>query len=345
LQSLQSCQAKNDSLCRKDLRPQAEDVSIIESDFAGLSAFSLRSDFNQYDDLLTSNKVKQELTPSSRSSETGGAKARFGSVSVSTSYTNTGGYNYWSLAGLGTPTETLRDQTIALDIADFRKRSGEMLPSIAWALAPSSVYLSSFVKETSYQAMAGGPPDRTTGISAGAFWTWNSGNASVNYWNYHLDSGRIGAASYDSAGNGFDATVSTYSSKIGLGAGFSYRQTDNLALLSKAVERGYDAYLSTAYKPRYLPDVVVDGGLGRYEYNSLVFGIDSEATYWSAGLGLDFSKFLSSSEGKPTVMKGGNRAPTAKLFYRYTVTDRGSNGSITPPSDQFVGMMFRASLY
>src|SRR5258708_23056086 len=61
-----------------------------------------------------------------------------------------------------------------------------------------------------------------------------------------------------------------------------------------------------SYKPQHLPDVVVDGGIGRYDYNS--FGAVSDGMYWTATGGLDFSKFIwTPVETKPGV-------PTGNIF-------------------------------
>jgi hypothetical protein len=261
-------------------------------------------------------------------------KLHFGLLSVTTSYTNSK-----RLFGAGPPTETRQDQTIALDLTGLGNQAGVMLPSLIWGLSPSAVYVNSFSKDTPYQTIAE-ETDRTTGISAGASWAWSGGNADVGYWNYSLNSRPIGQP-YNSTGRGFDANIGAYVNAIGFYAGFSYHDTEELASLSNAVDRGQDAYASVSYKPaRYLPDIVVTGSFGRYEYNNFVYGITDDATYWSAALGFDFSKFLLSPlETKPLSTK----LPTAKLFYKYCQTDHTTVGA-TSVSSQFLGMMFRTPL-
>jgi hypothetical protein len=253
-------------------------------------------------------------------------KLHFGLLSVTTSYTNSK-----ALFGAGPPTETQQDQTIALDLTGLRN---------LWSLSPSAVYVNSFVKQTPYQTISFEGTDRTTGISAGASWGWNGGNADVGYWNYSLDSRPTGQP-YNSTGRGFDASLGAYVNAIGFYAGYSYSETEDLAAFSNAITRGQDTYASVSYKPaRYLPDIVVTGSFGRYEYNNFVYGITDDATYWSATLGFDFSKFLLSPlETKPLSTK----LPTAKLFYKYGQTDHTTVGA-TSVSSQFLGMMFRTPL-
>jgi hypothetical protein len=249
-------------------------------------------------------------------------KLHFGLFSITTSYTNSK-----TLFGAGPPTETKQDQTIALDLTGLRN---------LWSLSPSAVYVNSFVKETPYQTISSEGSDRTTGISAGASWGWNGGNANVSYWNYSLDS-RPTEQPYNSAGRGFDASIGAYVNMIGVYAGFSYNDTEELATFSNSVARAQDAYVSVSYKPQYLPDIVAGGSIGRYQYNNFVSGIADDATYWSATLGFDFSKFLWSPPETKT-------KPTAKLFYKYYSPTDHSTVAATPASSQFLGMMFRAAL-
>jgi hypothetical protein len=322
-----------------NLKARREDEAIVESDFAELSAFSSRSGVKPDYAALAPNAVNERLFSSSNA-EMSGAKIRFGWISVSASYTDIGDYaNSRTLTGLRPPTQGQRESTIAFDLAGFRTGGGDMLPSIIGALAPSSIYVTSFTKETSYDTVTA-RSDRTTGASAGAYWDWTTGNASVDYWNYALDSGGLGGA-YDSTGRGFDIGVNTYAGPIGFSAGLSYSHTDDLAPYARAFENSYDAYLSTSYKNRYLPEIAVEGGVGRYEYSSAVWGATT-ATYWSGGLGLDFSKFLWSETKLKPAKKSG--LPVAKLLYRYYSEADHSGISTTPLNSHFVGMMFRASL-
>src|SRR5262249_52447915 len=132
-------------------------------------------------------------------------KASFGSLSVATSYTDSN-----TRAGIRPAAEARQDLALAFDLADFRKGAGQILHSACWA--------SSFVKQASSCAipmatLLDGPPDRTTGTSAGATWAWSGGKAEVSYWNYHFNSLHLGNA-YDSVGQGFDASISGYADPV-----------------------------------------------------------------------------------------------------------------------------------
>jgi hypothetical protein len=99
------------------------------------------------------------------------------------------------------------------------------------------------------------------------------------------------------------------------------------------------------YKPQSLPDIVVDGSFGRYQYNS--FGFAGDGRYWRATLGFDFSKFLwkpveiKSSFSKDGILAG---SPSAKLVYRYSNQTDHSFGVTTADDNHFWGMILRATL-
>jgi hypothetical protein len=316
------------------------DVNVFQSDWLGGSVFASHSEVDANYESLASKKFKDEFAVANRSSNAGGGKVTFGPLSLAASYTVSSG-----LSGTASPTEARQDRSVAFDLTDFRKRLGELVPSAVWALAPSGIYVGNFSKETSYDSLGGGAPDRTTGVNAGAYWTWDGGNANVSYWNYYLDSRRLGDASYNFSGRGLHASVGIYGTMLQFYGGMSYSHSEDLAPLSRGVDYGYDAYSSVTYKPASaFPDIVVDGALGRYGYESPLYNVSDDATYWSAAVGLDFSKFLwDSGDHKQAVGAKTARSglPSLKVFYRYTnESDRGTV-SETHSSDHLFGMMFR----
>ena len=311
---------------------QRLDVRMFDVDWIGASAFASRRDVDPYFESLAAEKAKDDFSVANRSTETGGGKLRLGSFSLSTSYAVSSG-----LLGGVLPPDARMDRSLTFDLTDFRKRSGDLLPGLFWKLAPSGIYVGDFVKETSF-GLDGGPPDRMSGLTGGAYWTWASGSANVGYWNYYLDSRRMGEASYDSAGRGFDANVTLYGDVLQYYGGFSYRRSDDLAELSRATDNGYDAYGSVTYKSTDWPDVRLDGAAGRYGYRSLSYTMTDEGLYWSAGLSLDFGKYLWRTPADSNA-KGGT--PSLRLLYRYTEeSDRGT-ASEAHSNDHLVGMIFR----
>jgi hypothetical protein len=316
------------------------DVNVFRSEWLGASVFASHGDVDANFVSLASEKSKDEFAVANRSSNSGGGKISFGPFSLTASYT------VWSgLDGTASPTEARQDHSVAVDLTDVRKRLGEFVPSAVWALAPSGIYVGTFSKETSYDGLGGGEPDQTTGVTAGAYWTWARGNANVSYWSYDLDSRRVGDASYDSLGRGLDASVGFYGAMLQYYGGISYRHSEDLAPLSRGVDNGYDAYSSVTYKPpAAFPDIVVDGAVGRYDYQSVLYNVSHNSTYWSAAVGLDLSKFLwdSADHKQAAVAKTvHNGLPSLKVFYRYTnETDRG-NATETRSDDHLFGMMFR----
>jgi hypothetical protein len=266
-------------------------------------------------------------------------KLRFGSLSVITSFTNT----KISLKSFG---EAQQDQTIAFDLTDFREKTLNTLPSVISALSPSSVYVNTFAKDTPYQSTEISPsrtsfteisPPRTQGIGAGASWWWNGGNASVSYLNYSSNSNADGQL-YKSTGSGATANISAFAGPIVLYAEVKYCYSEDFTAFSSFVNRGYDAYVSGSYNQPYLPDIVLEAGFGRHEYNSV--GWTNDTTYWSAIVGFDVSKYIR----RLVEVNPSPRLPTAKLFYRYLNYNDNSVAGAAPIGSQFVGLMFRAGL-
>src|SRR5215470_13278035 len=159
-------------------------------------------------------------------------KVSFGPLSVTTSYMNSN-----TLIGIAPAVQTRQDQTLTFDVANFGKDNGKELPPLFWILSPSAVYVNSFVKEASPRIiladglpgmLADGLPDRNTGISSGASWTWNGGNVGLSYWNYNLNAHYLGGT-YNSAGHGVDATLGIYADKFGFYAKLSYHHSGDLS--------------------------------------------------------------------------------------------------------------------
>jgi hypothetical protein len=259
-------------------------------------------------------------------------KLRFGSLSVITSFTNT-------KISFKSSSEAHQDQTIAFDLTDFREKTMNTLPSAISALSPSSVYVNTFVKDTPYQSFTEISPPRTHGIGAGASWWWNGGNASVSYFNYSSNSS-IDGQLYKSTGGGATANISASAGPIGFYAEVKYCYSEDFTAFSSFLNRGYDTSVSASYNQRYLPDILLEGGFGRHEYNSV--GWTSGTSYWGATLGFDVSKYM----WRPVEAQSklSPRLPTARLLYKYlSYTDHSVAGA-APIGSQFVGLMFRTGL-
>ena len=338
-----------------DANLQRLDAKLYRSDFLEFTTFASRKDVDAYYESFASTKAKDEFSVPNLSSQEGGAKLRLGSLSLTSAYANAE-----NLVGVGTPTQVRQEQTIAFDFTDFRKRTGDSLPVAVWTVAPSSVFVSAFTKSNHFKTAMEGPPDETTGFSAGAAWAWDSGGyANVGYWRYRVDSRRTDAASYDSAGRGLDANFGTYWRSLGFDGGLSYRRIDDLAPYSRSIESSYDAYLSASYKLHRLPDVSLTGALGRYDYQSLVDAGAMQDVYWSATVALDFSKYLNPSSDSAAIKRqadddrpGSNRTfkgpsagtPTLKFLYRYMNDTNQGFVDVKSGSSHLFGILFAERL-
>lgn len=315
---------------------QRLDVKVLDADWVGASAFALRKEVDPNYESLAARKSQGDFAIADRTSEGGGGKVRFGPLSATATYSMASAYS-----GMLGPSETRQDHLLALDLTDLRKRIGDQLPAMFWSLAPSGVYAGSFSKDV---ADVPGLPERTTGTTAGAYWSWSNGSANVGYWTYALDSGRQGDASYDSAGRGFDASVGLWGDMLQYYAGVSYQQSDDLAPLTRGMSRGYNAYSSLLYQGPHLPLILIDGSFGSYGYNSPLYGVNDQTRFWSAAIGFELAKFLGWSDKNPqgdARRKISDGSPSLKVFYRYyTESDDGSMNAARS-DDHLIGMMFR----
>jgi hypothetical protein len=316
---------------------QSETASVPETRAASLQ-YKLQDSYDLQSE--TQSQFTSRFDGTFKEIDKESKKLRFGSLSVITSFTDT----KISFKSFG---ESQQDQTIAFDLTDFREKTMNTLPSVILALSPSSVYVNTFAKDTPYQSFIEiSPPQtsfteisppRTQGIGAGASWWWNGGNANVSYYSSNSS---VDGQLYKSTGSGATANISAFAGPIGFYAEVKYCYSEDFTAFSSFVNRGYDAYVSGSYNQPHLPDIVLEAGIGRHEYNSV--GWTNETTYWSATLGFDVSKYIRRLvEVKSTPSP---RLPTAKLFYRYlNYTDHSVAGA-APIGSQFVGLMFRAGL-
>jgi hypothetical protein len=316
---------------------QSETASVPETRAASLQ-YKLQDSYDLQSE--TQSQLTSRFDGTFKEIDKESKKLRFGSLSVITSFTDT----KISFKSFG---EAQQDQTIAFDLTDFREKTMNTLPSVISALSPSSVYVNAFTKDTPYQSFIEISPPRTSfteispprtqGIGAGASWWWNGGNASVSYYSSNSS---VEGQLYKSTGSGATANISAFAGPIGFYAEVKYCYSEDFTAFSSFVNRGYDAYVSGSYNQPYLPDIVLEAGIGRHEYNSV--GWTNDTTYWSATLGFDVSKYirrLVEVKSNPSP-----RLPTTKLFYRYlNYTDHSVVGA-APIGSQFVGLMFRAGL-
>jgi hypothetical protein len=289
---------------------QRLDLKLYEWDSLSVTAFGFRKDVDRSYESFVSAKAKDEFATADQTGEAGGVKLRSGAISVTSSYGS-----YKRMSGVANSTVAQQDHTVALDTWDLRSRlQGWGLAFPIEAFLPTSLYVTRFEHQTLFTKAADGPPDSTSGYSAGASWNWNSGYANVTYWDYRLDSQRVGDSSYDFAGRGLEIGFGAYGTAWGAYTGLSYYRADDLAPVSNSISSGYDAYALLTYKLDDFPDLSLNGSVSQYQYEGIAFPASSTGFYWSATLGLDFSKWLpavgnASSNNQAAVSSGTAENP------------------------------------
>jgi hypothetical protein len=273
---------------------QRLDLKVYQSDSTSVTIFGFRKDVDRSYESFVSAKAKDEFATADQTGEAGGAKVRLGAISVTSSYGS-----YERMSGVTNSTIARQDHTVALDTWDLRSRLQALgLAFPIEAFLPTSLYVTRFEHQTLFRKAEDGPLDSTIGFSTGASWNSDSGYVNVTYWDYRLDSQRVGSASYDFAGRGLEIGFGAYGTAWGAYTGLSYHRADDLAPFSNSVSRGYDGYALLTYKLTDLPDLSISGSVSQYSYEGIAFPASS-GFYWSATVGLDFSKWLPSA-GSPS---------------------------------------------
>ena len=336
---------------------QRLDWKVFDLDAMGITAFGFRKEVDPSYMSFTSAKAKDEFAAADQSGGAGGAKLRLGTVSLTSSYGN-----YERLSDSATMAR--QDHTIAWDTSDVRNRLQSAGLALFAPVVPTSLSVTRFDGQRSFRMDEQRPSERTSGYAATAAWNWSSGYGNVSYWDYRLDSERIGTAAYAFAGRGLDIGFGTWRAAWGLYGGASYYRSDDRSLLSRSVAGGYDAYASVTYKLDDLPDLSLTGNFGQYDYEGIVVPVSSSGVYWSATIGFDFSKWLRSADGAAANKTAGTSAaesssgpaptisrfnlkspvgdkPSLKVFYRYAAESADETAGGKSSDNHLVGAVLR----
>jgi hypothetical protein len=336
---------------------QRLDISLYKSDLFEVSAFAAHTHVDQNFErsaLLPKPESgkKDEFSAVDRTAVLTGGNLRIGPVTVSTSHTEAE-----KISGVLNPTSAIQDYTVTLDLTDLRKRLGNVVAEPLWTILPTSVYGGYGDTKNAFKLPEQGLPDQTSTYTLGASWAWKNGYASLNYYQYELDSRRLAAASYDSAGSGLSGNVGIWGDNWTADAGVSYLRSEELAPFSRAKSTSYDGYISATYKPERLPDVSALASVGRYGYEGLASAVRTEGTYWSVTAGLEFAKFLwhipgpkvetqTSHDGRGTKASFALKGPASerssfKMIYRVRGEHNDGTDGGASRTDQLVGVVFR----
>jgi hypothetical protein len=182
----------------------------------------------------------------------------------------------------------------------------------------------------------------TVTTSIGGTWTWESGYASLDYWNY--SSGKNSALGSTWSGHGFDANMGAYRSSFGVDAGLSYGQSEDAAQSWQSAGGLYNSYATVWYKPERLPGISLTAAAGNYDYKGVAFeGVSSDSfatisngEYVSLTAGLDVTSLFWSPEEPGEV---NEQRPSVKMFYRYSDSlSLDGSASATKDVDSLVAM-------
>jgi hypothetical protein len=168
------------------------------------------------------------------------------------------------------------------------------------------------------QAPTSGQASETVTTNFGGTWTWNTGYASLGYWNY--SSGKNADLEATWSGHGFDANLGAHRSSFGIDAGLSYGQSEDAAPSWQSARALYNSYATVSYKPDNLPGVSLTAAAGNYDHNALSYGgtlsdsytMISNGEYLSLTAGLELTSLFWSPEEVDA------SRPSVKMFYRYS---------------------------
>lgn len=335
---------------------QRIDFTPIKSSLIEAGGFAYHTDLDKDFIRYRSAGAKKDVFDGfDRTTLKSGGKLRFASVTFTTARSESE-----RISGARNPKIVSEETGVSVDLTDLGTRLGGLATSAIWRLLPATVYAERSNVHTVFKKVRDEPPDHTEVVSLGASWTWTNGYANFDFYEYYLDSRRVGDANYDSAGRGLGLYGGLWGDTWTLDGGFFFLRADDRAPHLRAKYSEYDVYLSGTYKPNFLPDISVDGSIGTYDYNGTAFNTFSSGTYWSGTVVLDFSKFfwrppplrvatrIAGQERETRTsfaMKGPySNLPSLKVFYRIKGdTNEGDIGPLTPRhrNDHVVAAVFR----
>jgi hypothetical protein len=342
---------------------QRVDVKLFDSTPMTVTAFGFRKEVDRSYMSFASAQAKDEFATPDQTGGTTGAKVRLGALSLTSSYGN-----YERTSGVDSTTTTRQDHTLAWDTSDLRNRLPDFGLGFVSPFVPTSLSVTRFDSQTPVATGEPGVSERTSGYAANAEWKWSSGYGNASYWDYRLDDARTGALAYGFAGRGFDAGFGTYGAALGVYGGVTHYRSDDVSPLWNSITGGSDAYATLTYKFDDLPDLSLNGTLGQYDCNALASATPFHGVYWSATVGLDFSKWLRSVDGAaksktpdssaaaesspapgPTASRFSLKSPlgdklSLKFFYRYAAESAEDPAGGHATDSHLFGAAFRGGL-
>jgi hypothetical protein len=329
-------------------KSQKVDWNVVDLRGFGLTVFSYQNEVGSGFKSFGDTK-KEFVTPGTSTTKAGG-QVRVGAVSFGFAHSRIANImdssaNFFtaseSNANYFAPQQS--NAVAAQNEASVTLALSKLLPGIESNLLPNL-----WASVSNKQALHVGPENiapanRTVTTSFGGTWNWNSGSATLGYWNY--SSGNNPGLGATWGGRGFDANLGAYHSSFGIDVGLSYGQSENAVVSWQSTGALYASYVTVSYKPDRLPAISVTAATGNYNYNAITYGVapsdlyvdSSRSAYSSLALGLNISDWLWSNQGSLT-----GPYPSLKLLYRYTKNAfYDSSASMVKDPNSLVAMMMQ----
>ena len=304
-------------------RSQKLDWTLFESKTFGVTAFGYQSEVGRSFEPF--GRTKKEFKEAGTRELTAGANMRLGAF------------------GFGLSQSSIEKTYGSADAAFKSKASASVdLPRLVRGanlpgdLAPKLVP-TVWMNASTSQAPTSNQDDETVTMALGGTWSWDTGYASLGYWDSSFggNSG-LGAAW---SGQGFDANVGAYYGAFAVDVSVSYGQSEDALASWQSTGDVYNYSTTVSYKGEKLPGISLTAAMGNYDQNSLSFGStfsesyawSSNSDYLSLSAGLDLTGLFWSSEGD-------EEQPSVKMLFRHNESVYRDSYSDTKDVDDLIAV-------
>jgi hypothetical protein len=307
---------------------QKVDWTVVNSKNFGLTVFSYQNQVG--DGFKPFGTTKAEFaTAGTRMMKTGG-QVRLGAVGFGFSQAVT---TAESSPAILSATQKEVSVSLALPqlLPNMEKSVATLLPTSLWASVSDKRTL-----RVGSQAAA----NDTISTSFGGTWNWDSGYATLSYWNYSSGNNPSLGATWD--GKGVDANLGTDHSAFSANVGLSYGRSADAAGSWQSADDLYFSSVTVAYKPAKLPGMWVTAAHGNYNHDAIAYGgilsdlylASTNGQYSSLTAGLDLTNWFRGAQTSDASLK---------LLYRYSENALSNNSAQNRNTDNLVAVMAKGT--
>ncbi len=235
--------------------------------------------------------------------------------------------------------KTAYETTLGLDVNRLRGLTGGLLGETFWNIAPDSVYLSYGLGAVDPHSGAA-TEDRTTNMSAGANWNWDSGYGYLSYWSSYYDNRQPRIEDYDWAGDGLDVGGGMWGNRWNFDGWLSLSRSEQMGEWSESSDLSLGGGLSVGYRLDELPDLKISLSSDHYRGDYIASHGTSQSGSWIFTSELDFTKYWA----ELWAPRPSNLGMVFQLRNDSSFEKWGSNSQQNSDTNYFIGLTMKIGL-